>query len=54
MSHTGMVGVLSELALEDGRGLEVGGVGLVGLGLRAGGVEREEDLRLVVGGVALR
>jgi hypothetical protein len=49
-----MVGVLPELTLEDGGRLEVRRIGLVGLRLRAGVVMREEDLRLVVGGVALR
>jgi len=47
-----MVGILLEFVLEDGGRPEVCGVGLVGLCLRPGGVEREEDLRLIVGGVA--
>ena len=47
--HARMVGVLGELLLEDRRRLQVGRVGLVGLRLRAGEVERVEDLRLVVG-----
>ena len=51
--HAGMVGILLELALEDGGRLEVRRVGLVGLRLRPGVVEREENLRLVIGGVAL-
>lgn len=48
-----MVGILLELVLEDGGRLEVCRVGLVGLRLRPGGVERVEDLRFVVSGVAL-
>ena len=43
-----MLRVLLELLLEDPRGLEPRGVGLVALQLRAGEVDRVEDLRLVV------
>ena len=49
----GMVGILPEFVLEDGGRLEIRRVGLVGLRLRPGEVERVEDLRLVVGRVAL-
>ena len=52
--HTRMVGIFLEFPLEDGGCLEVCGVGLVGLGLRPGDVERGEDLCLVVARVALR
>ena len=43
-----MVGMLLELLLEDRPGLEVGGIGLVGLQLRPRDVQGGEDLRLVV------
>ena len=47
-----MLGVLHEHRLEHRGGLQVGRVGLVGLRLGRRGVQRREDLRLVVGGVA--
>jgi len=40
--------MLLELLLEDRPGLEVGGIGLVGLQLRPREVQGGEDLRLVV------
>ena len=46
-----MVGILLEFRLEDGSRLQIGRIGLVGLRLRPGDVERREDLRLVVAGV---
>ena len=49
---TGVVGVADGHWLEDRGRLAVGGKGLLGLGLRAGEVERAEDLRLVVVRVA--
>jgi hypothetical protein len=45
----GMIGIPLEFALEDRGRLQIRGVGLVGLRLRSGQVERVEDLRLVVG-----
>jgi len=49
----GMVGVLLEFILEDRRRLEIRRVGLVGLRLGPGEIERIEDLRFVVGLVLL-
>ena len=49
-----VIGILLELGFQHRGRLQVGRVGLVGLGLRAGGVERGEDLRFVVVGVTLR
>ena len=51
--HAGVVGILLELGFEYRGRLQVGGVRLVGLRLRPGDVEGREDLRLVVGGIAL-
>src|SRR4029450_11558077 len=41
-----------ELLFEDRGRLKIGGIGLVGLCLRAGEIERVEDLRLVIIGIA--
>jgi hypothetical protein len=54
MRDTGMVRILAELILEHCRSLEIGPVGLIGLRLRSGDVERRENLRLVVGRIFLR
>ena len=48
-----MVRIFRELGLEDLGRLEIGGVGLVRLGLRAGEIQRVEDLRFVVLRIAL-
>ena len=48
MRDARVIRVLGELLLQHRRRLQVGGIGLVGLRLRAGDVQRREDLRLVV------
>ena len=48
-----MVRIFRELGLEDLGRLEIGGVGLVRLGLGAGEIQRVEDLRFVVLRIAL-
>ena len=48
MRDAGMVGILGELLLQDRGGLEIRRIRLVCLRLRAGDVERAEDLRFVV------
>ena len=53
MRDARMIGMLLELLLEDRRGLERGGVSLVGERLRGGQVNRVEDLRFVVLRIAL-
>ena len=50
----GMIGILPEFAFQDGSGLQRGRVSLVGWRLRAGEIERVEDLRFVVGRILLR
>ena len=54
MRDARMVRIFGEHRLQDRGRASIGGIGLIGLGLRSGEIQRVEDLGFVVGGVTRR